>query len=142
MHEALARANFEQDVAALSDAAASRLGLVVHSRTFPIFDVTIEHKPAVRLRFHGEDFDERPPGIDILKPDGSNWAGPMPPGGVFNGGPHSVKGGPFICMRGSREYHTHSSHVNDNWANYRKQEGMGIVGILLQLNGVWRKGFP
>jgi hypothetical protein len=42
-------------------------------------------------------------------------------------------------MRGAREYHTHGSHVNDAWASYRQQDGMGIVGILMQLAAVWRR---
>jgi hypothetical protein len=139
VHEALARGNFERDVATLTDGAAERLGLTVHSRGFPNLDVTINHAKPVRLRFNADSFDDLPPSIEILKPDGSAWAGALPSGGIFNPGPHSVKGGPFVCMRGSREYHTHSSHVNDVWDNYRKQDGMGIVGMLMQLASVWRK---
>jgi hypothetical protein len=142
VHEALARANFERDVAALPAATADRLGLTVHSRVFPILDVTIKHTTPIRLRFHGDSFDELPPSIDILKPDGSAWTGPWAGDGTFNGGAHSVKGGPFICMRGSREYHTHGGHTNDAWDNYRKQDGMGIVGILMQLVRVWRRVAP
>ena len=103
-----------------------------------MLDVTVEHNKPLRLRFRGDCFDELPPAIAILKPDGSPWADPLP-GGVFNAGPQSVQGGPFICMRGAREYHTHSSHLNDKWENYRGQDGMGIVGILMQLAGVWRQ---
>jgi hypothetical protein len=138
VHETLARVNFDQDVAALSDVAATRQNLIVHSRAFPILDVTILHTKPVRLRFQGDSFDELPPAIAILKPDGTPWINPLP-GSIFNGGPHSVKGGPFICMRGSREYHTHGSHVSDKWDNYRGQDGMGIVGIMMQLAGVWRR---
>lgn len=138
MHEALARANFERDVAALGDVSAARLKVIVYERSYPILDVTIEHSKPLRLRFQGDGFDEMPPAITILKPDGTPWTDPLP-GGVFNGGPHSVKNGPFICMRGSREYHTHDSHMNDNWDNYRGQDGMGIVGILMQLAAVWRR---
>ncbi|WP_316213767.1 MULTISPECIES: putative metal-binding protein [unclassified Bradyrhizobium] len=138
VHEALAKANFERDVAMLTDSIAARLQLIVHSRDYPILDVTVEHTKAVRFRLRGDNFDELPPAIAILKPDGQPWTGPLP-GGVFNAGPHSSQGGPFICMRGAREYHTHSSHVNDRWENYRGQDGMGIVGILMQLAGVWRR---
>jgi hypothetical protein len=137
VHEALARANFEEDVAALTDVTAARQKLIVHTRCYPILDVTVRHAKPIRLRFQGDSFDELPPGITILKPDGTPWTDPLP-GGVFNGGPHSAKGGPFICMRGSREYHTHSSHVNERWDNYRAQDGMGIVGILMQLASAWR----
>ena len=138
MHEALAKANFERDVAVLTDSTATRQHLTIHARDYPILDVTVQHTKPIRLRFHGDGFDELPPAIAILKPDGPPWSEALP-GGVFNGGPHSVKGGPFICMRGSREYHTHGSHVNDKWDTYRGQDGMGIYGILMQLAGVWRR---
>ena len=139
MHEALAKANFERDVAVLTDSTATRQRLIVHSRDYPTLDVTIQHIKPIRLRFQGDSFDELPPAISILRPDGQPWTDPFSGDGTFNGGPHSVKGGPFICMRGSREYHTHSSHINDKWDDYRGQDGMGIVGILMQLAGVWRR---
>ena len=94
MHEALARVNFDQDVAALSDAAAARQKLTVHTRTYPILDVTIAAYQAAsasvfretvltncRRRSRSSSRMEQP------------WTDPLP-GGVFNGGPHSVKGGP------------------------------------------------
>ncbi|MBB4374427.1 hypothetical protein GGD63_007257 [Bradyrhizobium sp. cir1] len=114
------------------------MNLVVHSRDYPILDVTVQHTQPVRLRFQGDSFDELPPLVTILHPDGTAHRGPFPPGGVFNAGPHSKHGGPFVCMRGSRDYHTH--HLEDAWSNYRGQDGMGIVGILMQLASVWRKG--
>jgi len=84
--------------------------LIVNARDYPGLDVTVEYiKP---LRFRGDSFDELPPAIAMLKPDGQPWTDP-PPGGVFNPGPHSSQGGPFVCMRGAREYHTHSGHLND-----------------------------
>jgi hypothetical protein len=138
VHEALARANFERDVAFLTDAVAERLRLKVHSRAFPVLDAIIEHSKPLRLRMTADAWNDLPPSIALFKPDGTAWSETLP-GGIFNGGPHSVKGGPFICMRGSREYHTHSGHTNDTWDNYRDQDGMELVGILMQLAGAWRK---
>ena len=138
MHEALARANFERDAAALTDQTAALQRLVVHQRAFPFVDVTIIHSKGIRVCLKADDWDDLPPSIAILNPDGSPWTTALP-GGVFNGGPHSLSGRPFICMRGSREYHTHSGHVNDVWQNYRGQDGMGLIGILMQLSSVWRQ---
>ena len=138
MHEALARANFDQDVADLGDVAASIYKLVVHARLFPIFDITIAHSRPLRIRMRADDWDDLPPAIELLNANGSALSPPIP-GGVFHPGPHANTGRPFICMRGSREYHTHSSHLNDNWANYRGQDGMGLVGILLQIATAWRQ---
>lgn len=138
MHEALARANFERDVAMLDGKTAARLRLTVHNRTHPILDLTVHHSKDLRLRFQANDWDDLPPSIELLNSDGTLCSIPMP-GGIFHQGPHPNTGRPFICMRGCREYHTHSSHLNDVWNNYRSQEGMNLVGILMQLANAWRK---
>ena len=138
MHEALARANFDEDVADLGDVAADSYGLIVNARTYPIFDVTISHSRPLRLRMAANDWNELPPSIDLLNPDGSALSDRLP-GGIFHPGAHPATGRPFICMRGSREFHTHPSHVNETWAQYRGQDGMGLIGILLQIATAWRK---
>jgi hypothetical protein len=138
VHEALARANFERDVAVLTDGSAARQRLIVHERTFPVLDATVAHTKSLRLRMQADDWDDFPPSIALLKPDGSPWTDTLP-GGVFSSGAHPSTGRPFICMRGAREYHTHPSHVNERWENFRGQDGMGLVGILMQLSSAWRK---
>ena len=137
MHEALARANFEQDVADLGDVAACSYGLIVHARAYPILDVTVSHSRPLRVRMRGDDWDDLPPSIDLLNPDGSALTGL--PGGVFHPGPHPGTGRPFVCMRGSREFHTHPNHRNEQWAQYRGQDGMGLIGILMQVATAWRE---
>ena len=138
MHEALAKANFEADVAKLSNQAAQRVGLEIHARAFPIFDVTVLHSKPLRLRLNGATWDELPVSVDLLNPDGSYYAGTMP-GDIFHQGPHPRTGRPFVCMRGTLEYHTHSSHLGDLWENYRGQDGMNIPGIVMQIGRVWRR---
>jgi hypothetical protein len=138
VHEALARANFEQDVADLGDVAVSRYDLIVNERAYPILDVTIRHSRQLRLRMRADDWDDQPPSIELLNPDGSAFTDRLP-GGIFHQGPHPATGRPFICMRGSREFHTHSSHLNESWAQYRGQDGMGLIGILMQIATTWRE---
>lgn len=138
VHEALAKANFERDVAALSDVAAVRLNLTVHAKGFPVLDATVNHKRPIRFRMTAPNWNEQPPSIEILKPDGEPWTEPLP-GGVFNSSLHDVTRRPFICMRGALEYHTHSSHLNEKWETYRGQSGMELVGILMQLAEAWRR---
>lgn len=141
MHEALAKANFEADVAKVSDEAALRVGLEVHSRAFPILDLTIQHKRPLRLRLTCQSWDELPPSIELLNPDGSHLSGQIP-GDIFNGSAHPSTNRPFICMRGSREYHMHSSHLTDLWENYRGQDGMNLFGIAMQISHAWRRTNP
>jgi hypothetical protein len=45
-------------------------------------------------------------------------------------------------MAGAREYHTHSSHVNDLWDNYKHRGGYDLGGILHQLWSAWLKTTP
>lgn len=138
MHEALAKANFEADVAKLSDESAARVGLEIHARTFPILDVMVLHSRPLRLRVHGDSWDELPVSVDLLSSDGSYFTGATP-GDIFHQGPHPNTGRPFVCMRGTREYHTHGSHLGDHWENYRGLDGMNIPGIVMQIARVWRK---
>ena len=141
MHEILARVNFDRDIAALTDTSAAHQGLIVHERSFPVLDATINHRRPLRLRIQANDWDEQPPSIALLRPDGSPWpvTDPLPPGSVFNGSAHPSTGRPFICMRGVREFHTHPSHLNERWDNYRGQDGMGLLGILMQVSHAWRR---
>lgn len=138
MHEALAKANFETDVAKLSDQAAARVSLEIHSRIYPVLDLTVQHKRPLRLRLRCDSWDELPPAIDLLNPDGSFLAPPHF-GDIIHDGPHPNTGRPFVCMRGTREYHTHGSHLNDLWDNYRGQDGMNIPGIAMQIAHGWRR---
>lgn len=131
MHEALSKLKFDKDVAVLTAEYAKKMEWTVHSMTFPTLDVTIAHSVPVRLCFTCDSWDEQPPSIKILKPDGTPWSGALPPGNVF----HPNK---FICMRGSREYYSIGGHHVDSWENYRGKAGMNLVGILMQLSTHWR----
>jgi hypothetical protein len=142
MLEAISRDEFERDVGRLDTRTAKGYRWKVIRNDFPTFDVVFEHDTAkpLRLRLHCEDWDEQPPSVEILNEDGTPVTeAPPNQGGVFNPGVHETTGRFFVCMRGAREYHIHSSHTTDHWANYRGQSGMGIVGIVFQLWHAWKK---
>lgn len=138
VHEALARKNFERDTAFLTEAYCARLGWELHQCAFPVLDITVKAATPIRLRSTCQNWDEEPPSIAILTADGQPWTGSLP-GGQFNRGPHNITGLPFICMRGAKEFHTHSGHLQEHWATYRGQAGMNLAGILTQLSHAWRK---
>lgn len=142
MLKALSKAEFDRDVGRLDDRTAEKYGWRVISSTFPIFDVVFKHERAqpVRLRLICEDWDDLPPSIEILNEDGT-YATKVPPhaGSVFNPSEHPSTGRVFVCMRGAREYHTHPSHLNEYWANYRGKSGMDILGIVCQLWRAWKR---
>lgn len=138
MHEALARVNFERDIKRLTPVFLRNRGWTLNAATFPVLDVTFESDKPLRLLLHCDEWNELPPSVRLLKPDGSEWDSGLP-GPTFHQDKHPTTGLPFICMVGSREYHTHSSHSSDLWVNYKNQDGMNLPGILDRFNSAWRK---
>lgn len=139
MLEALARANFERHVAAIDARVAARRGWTIVEREFPILDIVFEHERArsLRLRFHCDDWDARPPLIEIVEVDGSPMETlPTDPRNIFNNGPNPNTGRKFICMRGSRCYH--QLHAEDAWENHRGKPEVSLGEMANQLWRVWQ----
>lgn len=142
MLEALSRAAFERDVRRIDARSARMYDWKIVEAIYPILDVIFNHSTAtpMRLRLSCTEWDELPPSIELLNTDGKHVSTAPPNiGGVFNGGAHPSTGRPFVCMRGAREYHTHSSHTSDLWDNYRGKSGMDLAGIVLQLWRAWKR---
>lgn len=117
----------------------------VFSRSFPILDVGFEadHRVPFRVQMNCEDWNELPPSITLLSIDGEVLTkAPTGPRSIFHQGPHPITKRPFVCMAGSREYHTHSSHRSDSWENYRLRSGYDLGGILTQIWSGWLKLNP
>ena len=138
MHEALAKANFERDVAFMSQTFLRNRDWTLNNATFPILDVTFNSAKPLRLRLHCDEWNELPPSVWLLKLDGSPSV-PGLHGPTFHMDNHPTAGRQFICMVGTREYHTHISHVADLWANHKAQDGMNLPGLLDRFNRAWRK---
>jgi hypothetical protein len=138
VHELLAARNFARDTRVLTPAYCARKGWQLIRCDFPILDVVLPGNGGLRLQLACDDWDEQPPAITLLQQDGAPRPVPVS-GGVFNASAHPTAGRPFICMRGTREYHTHPSHVNESWASYRGQDGMDLVGLITQLDSAWQK---
>lgn len=92
---------------------------------------------ALVLRMDCTDFDGRPPGAELLHPDGSPLADrewPRDPAnqGIVRG--HPIYGErPFFCRRGLIEFHTHPQHEDEPWDLFR--EGVSLPQIALELLG-------
>ncbi len=138
MHEALSRANFERDVKLLYPAFVANRKWLVNAVEFPILDVTFLDGLPLRLRLKCDQWDELPPSVSLLNPDGSDWTTTLPHP-TFHQDAHPTTGRPFICMIGSREYHEHSSHVGDLWANHKAADGMNLLGLLDRFHSAWRQ---
>jgi len=137
VHEALARIKFDRELALLSDVALKARNWTVNAAQFPVLDVTFNGTDPLRLRLTCDNWDEQPPSALLLNADGTDFCR-ISKTGIINCSAHPATGKYFICMRGFREYHIHSSHLTDTWETYRGQDGMNLVGLLAQVSGAWR----
>lgn len=143
MHPAAAKALFDENVATLTPALAKRRGWTFHSLDFPLVDCSFKarDRTILRVRLACDEWNELPPEITLHNADGALLVGPLSnPTGIFHPSPHPITNRLFICMRGSREYHTHPSHVGDAWENLRNHQNYTIGGILTQIWNGWLKG--
>ena len=143
MHPLAARALFDKDTRYLSSALLKRRRWVLHSIEFPMLDCsfTAPQRTTLRLRLQCDDWNDLPPAVSLHAVDGTLLSSlASNPTGVFNSSPHPATNRPFVCMRGAREYHTHSSHLSDLWENVKDSPNYTLGGILTQLWHAWQKG--
>lgn len=145
MNRAASIALFEEQTKHLDGELCEVRKWRVFSRAFPVLDVGFEADGRVpfRVQMNCEDWNELPPSITLLSIDGEVLK-KVPTGSpsIFHQGPHPVTKLPFVCMAGSREYHTHSSHTSDSWENYKLRSGYDLGGILTQVWSGWLKSNP
>ena len=145
MNETVAKMLFEQQLTMIPERLLSLRDWHIYDTTYPVFDVGFRNgnRSEVRVRMHCDHWNEQPPSVRLLGADGQLLiAIPRDPAGIFNPGPHPLTVAPFLCMRGSREYHTHPSHLTDDWSLCRHQSGYDLGGILTQIWQAWRKAQP
>ncbi len=143
MHPAAAKALFDEDAQHLSAALAARRGWTLHAVAYPLIDCSFSapNRTTLRLKLACDDWNDLPPSITLHTADGTPLSALLNnPTGVFNGGPHPVTHRPFVCMRGSREYHTHPSHVADRWESLQNLANYNLGCILTQVWHAWQKG--
>lgn len=141
MNKLLSEALFKAHVAYFSDERLlAERNWVIHKAEYPIVEISFrDGERELRLRFNCDNWNELPPSIELIKSNG-DYLDNIPQGhGVFNSSPHSNTKRPFICMIGSREYHTHSGHVNDVWENYKDKSSYTLGGIITQIWRAWKK---
>jgi hypothetical protein len=143
MHPSAAKALFDSEVAAISPRLLDQRGWILHQAEYPLVDCsfTAPGRTTLRLRFDCTNWNDDPPSITLQSANGANLTTLLPnPTNVFNSSAHPTTGQPFVCMRGAREYHTHSSHLNDLWENVKHLPGYSIFNILGQLWNAWQRG--
>ena len=143
MHEAASRALVANEIKVIGRLAATRKW-ELYSTEFPVIDIGFRNdgRSELRVRILAANWNDDPPSVVLLTADGRPLAGsnvPKHPTGVFNASPHPRTGAPFVCMAGTSEYHTHPSHLNDLWQNYKIRDSHCLAGIATQVWSAWLK---
>lgn len=145
MHPSLATARFQADLEGITAELCELRGWTVFSREWPLFDIGFRSPGGreLRLALTCNDWNELAPSIALLTWNGG-FLGEMPESttGIFHRGGHPVTGRPFVCMAGSREYHTHPSHLDDDWSTRRSNPGYRLGEIVTQIWHAWRGKNP
>lgn len=149
MHPLASKALFQAQVEHITEKLAAARGWLIHKIEYPSVDLTFtaDLRTALRLLANCEDWNSEPPSFKLLSATGVPLKSSPAPAeispnrtGVFNTSTHPATGLPFICSPGAREYHTHSSHINDHWEAYRSQTGYDLGGLLTRYWHAWLKG--
>ena len=126
-------------------------GWLVLSSTYPVFRVAVRHSRTGKVRvfeFLLDDWNDQPPALQLVDAEtlellpGCRWPGDNSSrwhatGWISAAGIETTK--PFMCMVGIREYHTHKSHSNDIWTNYRDLPDYSLENIVLQVAEAFQK---
>ena len=143
MHIAVSRSLFDEALRTWPPELAESRAWIVHQAAFPVIDCefTRTGRTPLRLVCDFTDWDDQPPSISIRNSSGEVLSTLLPnTTAVFNGSPHPITGRPFVCMAGTKEFHSHSSHLNESWEQYRGKPGFGLGDILTKLWNAWLKG--
>jgi hypothetical protein len=140
MNRVISENIFSEQTQYLADQRLVELrGWIIHQISYPVIDITFnkEGRAGFRVRLLCQDWDGKPPSVELLSVDG-NYLIRLPQGsGVLNSGHHLITRRPFICSPGSLEYHTHPSHIADRWENYKNRSGFDLGGIISQIWSAW-----
>lgn len=147
MLEAISKGMFEEAVETLTPRFLQSMGWRLIAASYPVLDILFETgaEPPLRVRLRCDSWNDQPPSIELLSPEGvpitttGEYAAVFHRSGSrFNPGPHTQTGHAFVCMPGSREFHTHEGHLMEVWDNYRDVSGYNLVGLLMQLSRTWQ----
>jgi Predicted metal binding domain len=148
---AISKAKFEEELRHFFQAeAAQRLrGILLLKAEFP--DILIQfaapqlQPPAIlfTVKFNLDNYDLLPISVRFVHPfsfqNTNQVVHPMPrmvagPIGmsVQNMIQQDPATPPFLCIPGTREYHSHPAHTGDDWLLHRRKGGEGTLGFLIE----------
>jgi len=145
VHDLVSKRIFAEETAGLTRRLCEGRSWQLFGVSYPVVDVgfTGAGRPGLRLRMTCDNYNELPASIELLNLNGEPIS-PMIscPKSIFNSSTHPTTGKPFVCYPGSRQYHTHPSHVTDDWSNYRGSDRYKLGGLIFQLWRAWQKARP
>ncbi len=143
MLEDLARALFEEETEGMTETHYKTLQRVRFAAAFPILELGFDAQEMVplRIRVDASRYNAEAPSVTLCDWDGNPFKTLPRSGGIFNNSEHAATHLPFVCMIGTNEYHTHSSHVSDAWAQYRDSRTLGSIVYQIQQGWLqtWRQ---
>lgn len=141
MNKVYSEALFDEQTKHFSQKLLGIRSWSINKISYPILDITFTYLKRIpfRVRMICEDYDELPCSIELLAANGEYLKIAPIGSSVINRGKHHNTNRPFICSPGSREYHTHNSHKNDSWDNYKGKSSYDIGGMITQIHNAWLK---
>jgi len=127
-------------LAAEADVARERLAGRVDSVSAEGDHVVVSfraHDQLWRLRLDGAEYDAKPLAVSVVDDAGATVGVEAWPPGLAYGGDHPFVHRPWVCIRGTFEYHTYPGHTADGWERYRGNLRLpDVVSHLLEKVGV------
>jgi len=120
MNRALQAALIQRQVADINQDADCRI--IPHANRFQLH---LDMKGLGDRRYHLvmdlDDYDVEPPRLCVVDANGSPaWTTDvMPPHPVGNTGIHPIENRMFLCVRGTRDFHSHPLHAHEPWDQLR-----------------------
>lgn len=139
MLDDLARALFEEETEGMTDTHSATLHRVRFAVAFPVLELGFDAAEMVplRIRLDARQYNTEAPAVTLCDWEGSPFKTLPRSGGIFNNSAHPITKLPFVCMIGTNEYHTHSSHRTDGWSQYRGSRTLS--SIVFQIQQGWRQ---
>jgi hypothetical protein len=129
LHPALLSELLDDEVVVINErlsargVTAQRDGHHVHIRAPEVGEERI-------LVLDAEKYDGEPVGVFVADGEGHLLPGSGWPPGLCQG-EHPVLHRPFVCVRGTIDYHVHPSHIEDSWDRYRGR--IRLAGLVVHL---------
>lgn len=136
LHPRVLRDLLEAEAAVARDRLSDRVAHISIGQDYVETGFTaqgLEH----RMRLTGADYDRRPLSVSFVDPHGNPLqAQGWPP--ITMGAPHPVLGTPWVCLRGTLEYHLYAGHTTaaDSWDASRADHRVAdVIEHILQRCG-------